>query len=308
MRSASKDIYGSAGYKKIKNCCKQAVSDGFDFVWVDTCCIDKSSSSELSEAINSMYRWYFNSQVCYTYLVDVPSNGDPGSKGSAFTRSRWFTRGWTLQELLAPESVIFYSQDWVNIGTKGSLQVIISERTGINFGSLLSGRPNQASVGQRMSWASRRQTTRIEDAAYCLMGIFGVNMPLLYGEGEKTFSRLQQEIIKSSGDHTIFSWTDEGYRSMYGGMLALQPAGFAECGHVESRIIAGCNAPYAMTNKGLRIELPLLSVYDEDDEDETLRALMYPIRQKFRNRAMRLYLPNPHTMYLACYSQLSPQQ
>ena len=114
-----------------------------------------------------MYRWYYDPQVCYIYLVDVPSDEDPESDGSAFTRSRWFTRGWTFQELLAPPSVIFYDQNWVEIGTKASLQVVISKITGTNVRALLDGEISQSSVGQRMSWASRRLTTRIEDTAYC---------------------------------------------------------------------------------------------------------------------------------------------
>ncbi|MCJ1400757.1 hypothetical protein MMC11_003965 [Xylographa trunciseda] len=131
MRGASQEIKYTKGYEKIKRCCEQAVADGFEYVWADTCCIDKSSSSELSEAINSMYKWYSDSQVCYTYLVDVPSNEDPTIGGSAFARCRWFTRGWTLQELLAPQCMVFYGKNWEEIGTKASLQVVISRVTGI---------------------------------------------------------------------------------------------------------------------------------------------------------------------------------
>ena len=167
------------------------------FGTADLCCIDKTSSAELSEAINSMYRWYQESGVCYAYLADVPPN--------AFSKSRWFTRGWTLQELIAPSTVIFLDQKWQEIGTKSSLQRVISEITGIPTDILLGGDLEDASIAQRMSWASKRETTRVEDAAYCLMGIFSIHMPMLYGEGERAFIRLQEEIMRVSDDHSLFA-------------------------------------------------------------------------------------------------------
>jgi hypothetical protein len=166
------------GYKKISDCCKQAVDDGFELAWVDTCCIDKTSSAELSEAINSMYQWYQDAQVCYVYLADVPSC-DALSPNSKFGKSRWFTRGWTLQELLAPQSVVFYSSEWIELGTKSSLQSAITAITGVSKVVLLLNHPGEISVAQRMSWAANRETTRVEDIAYCLLGLFGVNMPAI---------------------------------------------------------------------------------------------------------------------------------
>jgi hypothetical protein len=182
-----------AGYSKIRGCCKAAAADGFEYVWIDTCCIDKTSSSELSEAINSMYKWYQEAEVCYVYLADV----FPDISTSSFAKSRWFTRGWTLQELIAPSSVIFFDAHWRDIGTKASLVKPIAEITGIHIDALSNGRVSRFSVAQRMSWASRRETTREEDIAYCLLGIFSINMPLLYGEGQKAFLRLQEEIMKN---------------------------------------------------------------------------------------------------------------
>jgi hypothetical protein len=135
-----------------------------------------------------MYRWYQESQVCYAYLCDVPA-GDVvgGDQLSDFRNSQWFTRGWTLQELLAPNMIIFFDKAWGEIGTKASLSKPIKVITGIddlyNFRS--------ASVAQKMSWAARRKTTRVEDRAYSLMGIFNIHMPTLYGEGERAFLRLQ---------------------------------------------------------------------------------------------------------------------
>jgi hypothetical protein len=122
-----------------------------------------------------MYKWYQNAQKCYVYLYDVPTK--------QWTDSDWFTRGWTLQELIAPSHLVFYDSDWTELGTKESLKNVISQLTGIPESVLLGLTPMLVPVAERMSWASRRCTTRIEDRAYCLMGIFDVNMPLLYGEG-----------------------------------------------------------------------------------------------------------------------------
>ncbi|KAE9365529.1 HET-domain-containing protein, partial [Stipitochalara longipes BDJ] len=194
------------GYNKIKECCKIAAAAGFEYVWVDTCCIDKTSSAELTEAINSMYLWYQKADVCYVYLADYHGPTHLGRLSSGFRESRWFTRGWTLQELIAPESVIFFDSQWEDIGSKEFLREQISEITEIQVEALMGARLEDFSVAQRMCWASRRQTTRIEDEAYSLMGIFGVHMPMLYGEAGHAFVRLQEEIIKKSTDHTIFAW------------------------------------------------------------------------------------------------------
>src|SRR5205814_1400499 len=174
-----------AGYGKIKRCGELAAEDGWEYFWADTCCIDKSSSAELSEAINSMYTWYRNASVCYAYLSDVSaaSSADPlYPTVSSFRRSRWFTRGWTLQELIAPPDVVFLSKEWKEIGSKETLKERIKEITGIQIKALEGADMGLFSVSERMSWAAKRQTTGIEDTAYSLMGLFGVNMPLLYGE------------------------------------------------------------------------------------------------------------------------------
>lgn len=245
------------GYIKIKNACAQAASDGFKYVWIDTCCIDKTSSAELSEALNSMYQWYRNAEVCYAYLADVPGNDDPHSAAqtSAFVKSRWFKRGWTLQELVAPQAVVFYGKDWTEIGTKSSLREAIMGITGISGSVLLMNHPGLVSVAQRMSWAANRQTTREEDIAYCLMGIFGINMPILYGEGKNAFYRLQQAILMSSDDHTIFAWRAHGSST---GLLAKSPADFAQCSQVRRFDYHGASPPYSLTNKGVCIRLPLI--------------------------------------------------
>ncbi|KAJ9659314.1 hypothetical protein H2198_003190 [Neophaeococcomyces mojaviensis] len=182
------------GYKKIRFCGEQATMDGIQYIWVDSCCIDQSSSAELAEAINSMFRWYRNAVKCYVYLSDVP-NADIDLR--AFCQSRWFTRGWTLQELLAPRSVEFFSREGQKLGDKQSLELEIHHRTGIPVLALQHpGGLTQFSVEERMAWTTGRETTIEEDQAYCLLGIFDVHLPLIYGEGrEHALRRLRKEIF-----------------------------------------------------------------------------------------------------------------
>ncbi|KAK5659605.1 hypothetical protein OQA88_809 [Cercophora sp. LCS_1] len=208
------------GFSKIKGACSKAAKDEFDYVWVDTCWqvylvpIDKTNSTELSESINSMYEWYRKSRVCYAYLENVPTAASVLGKGAGrsfdplggFSRSRWFTRGWTLQELIAPEVVEFYASDWSEIGTKASLAAELAQITGINSDVLNGADVSSCNIAERVSWAASRQTTKVEDAAYCLLGIFNVHMPLIYGEGVKAFRRLQEAIIRETEDYTILVW------------------------------------------------------------------------------------------------------
>ncbi|TFK94470.1 HET-domain-containing protein [Polyporus arcularius HHB13444] len=196
--------------EKIRRCCELAQAQGYAWLWADTCCIDKSSSAELSEAINSMFRYYSIADVCYVYLRDVPTEGafiGDLTGSSPFRDSRWHRRGWTLQELLAPSVVFFLSASWESLGSKVDLAEQLEEATGIPQSVLrLQTKLANISVAQRMSWAAFRQTTRPEDEAYCLMGIFDVNMPTLYGEGRRAFQRLQEEIMKRNTDTTLFAW------------------------------------------------------------------------------------------------------
>ncbi|KAF2137430.1 uncharacterized protein K452DRAFT_209164, partial [Aplosporella prunicola CBS 121167] len=253
-----------AGFGKIEGARKQAAARGFKYIWADTFCIDKRSSSELSEAINSMFNWYKNADVCYAYLVDVPdrleSHSDP-----LFAQSEWFQRGWTLQELVAPKKMIFFSNGWVEIGSKVSLQHVLSAITGIEIGVLTYTTDlYSVSVAKRMSWAANRRTTRIEDTAYCLMGLFNVNMPMIYGEGLKSFVRLQEEIIRNSDDESLFAWTDpEASPLTPCGLLATSPRHFAQCGEVSSYHSWDGQLPFSKTNKGFRISLPLDPVGDD---------------------------------------------
>lgn len=205
------------GYAKIRFCGERAAAEGLDYFWVDTCCINKAVSDELSTAINSMFRWYQRAAKCYVYLTDVPvpeevvdAEAYPISWRQAFRRSRWFTRGWTLQELLAPTSVEFFSQDGdgKRLGSRISLERDIHEITRIPVRAL-RGLSSEFSVEERMGWAARRRTTKREDKAYCLLGIFGVFLPLIYGEGEAhAMLRLKEEIEKRQKERAVINLQD----------------------------------------------------------------------------------------------------
>ncbi|KAK3375735.1 HET-R [Lasiosphaeria ovina] len=187
------------GYAKIQFCGDQAWRDGLRYFWIDTCCIDKADASELQHALNSMFRWYRGSAKCYVYLSDVStcSLDDKSAWEAAFKASRWFTRGWTLQELIAPKTVEFFCTEGKRLGDKNSLEQQIRDITGIPSEALRGGVLSDFSIDERMAWVQKRNTTRKEDKAYCLLGIFDVHMPLLYGEGEAgAFARLRDKISK----------------------------------------------------------------------------------------------------------------
>jgi hypothetical protein len=200
------------GFAKVKGCCAKAAQDGFEWVWIDTLCIDKTSSAELSEAINSMYRWYAMSAVCYAFLEDVSSEGMLPLPD--FRAARWFSRGWTLQELIAPKRLEFYSQKWEALGSKWALKSLLSFITGIPRDVLVTGDLKKCNAAQIMSWASKRSTTREEDEAYCLLGLFDINLPLLYGEGRKAFMRLQEQILRGNEDYSLMMWSSTKYFQM----------------------------------------------------------------------------------------------
>lgn len=248
------------GWSKIKNCCARALDDGIEYVWIDTCCINKESSAELSEAINSMFRWYRSADRCYAYLNDVELNHETPWKVQ-FTSSAWFERAWTLQELIAPLRLEFFDRKWMRLGSRSLLVNEISQASGIhkNVFADACSELSKWSVAQRMSWASGRVATRTEDVAYSLLGIFDVNMPLLYGEGRKAFLRLQEEIIRRTHDHSIFAWsssTDVTSEHGMTGILASSPKAFQQDGGVLCYDFARPSA-YSLTNLGLQIELRL---------------------------------------------------
>ncbi|KAJ0374444.1 hypothetical protein COL26b_007358 [Colletotrichum chrysophilum] len=199
FRNLTDAVRGKAGFPKIAATCRLAKSRGLPYAWVDTCCIDKSSSAELSEAINSMFRWYQSSK-----------------------------------ELVAPKNIVFYNVVWEQLGYKETLAMMLTSITGIDSNILFNKvSPKKIPVATRMSWASKRQTTRLEDAAYCLLGLFDINMPLLYGEGQRAFARLQSEILQETNDLSLLAWTSEttdpGRQRSYDGVFAESPAQFAAC-------------------------------------------------------------------------------
>ncbi|KAK4215427.1 hypothetical protein QBC37DRAFT_312464 [Rhypophila decipiens] len=233
------------GFEKIRQTARIAMQHGLNWIWVDTCCINRSSSAEVSEAINSMYRWYQGSEICSVYLSDVR----PGV-ATDFRVARWFTRGWTLQELIAPREVLFYDQSWQFIGSRSERLSDIAQITGVDPFVLGGGDLARVSVARRLFWASRRVAARQEDMAYSLLGLFNVNMPMLYGEGgEKAFLRLQQEIVLETYDKSLFAWQDKvdwqtcdwvfdsnssanfpARRKLRKTMFAKSPADFEHCG------------------------------------------------------------------------------
>ncbi|KAL2875784.1 hypothetical protein SGCOL_008930 [Colletotrichum sp. CLE4] len=267
------------GFRKIDLARIQAIDDGLDYLWIDTCCINKESSAELSEAINSMFTWYECAVRCYAYLSDIEHwvidqpgrldgpTGDAEHSFNVLSRSLWFTRGWTLQELLAPKEVLFFARGWRLLGTRKLLAGVIQRITNIDW-KYLQPRSRQrlsdASVAERMSWLSCRKTTRKEDMAYCMLGIFDINMPLLYGEGAKAFARLQEEILKTSTDQSLFCWSwTESDPGSWVSMLAPSPRNFRNGQDYHPAYDASSRpVPYSMTNFGLSIQLTVIRPAD----------------------------------------------
>lgn len=252
--SMDSEVKAKGGYAKFTGACALAKKLGYDFLWIDTCCINKTDSVEMGEAINSMYRWYAMSKVCIAYLQDVTTSAQ-------FSESEWFNRGWTLQELIAPKSVCFYDRNWGYLGNKDSLSKTLVARTNIPADVLKNAKSPQAySVAQRMSWAAKRTTKRLEDRAYSLMGLFGVNMAMIYGERERAFIRLQEQIISKSTDESIFVWdldlledSTRDAKQVHCGLLASSPACFARCHDVVSN---GRSRGFRINQFGLSISLP----------------------------------------------------
>ncbi|TBU58344.1 heterokaryon incompatibility protein-domain-containing protein [Dichomitus squalens] len=267
--------------EKIRNACAVAWVDGHRYLWIDSCCIDKTSSAELSEAINSMYEWYAQADICYAYLEDVDDDDDLSDPLSSFRYSKWHSRGWTLQELIAPKSLLFLSRQWHPLGTKHSLAVIIEQVTGVDREILIHTKQlDQVSIAKRMSWASKRTTTRIEDEAYSLMGIFGVHMTTIYGERQNAFRRLQEEILRRNPDQSIFAWGGTLSRTFaehldyfrpedMSSLLAPSPKHFVFSGNISSirhsdflgALCLPFDHPYPLTTHtpyGIRMNSPLI--------------------------------------------------
>lgn len=310
------------GFTKIRLCCKQTLEDGYDWAWVDTCCIDKSSSAELSETINSMFKWYEEAGTCYAFLSDMPpvpgdwlykynkwyaslgdmaplsdqeqpSSPDPfGNQRNQlrasdsettelaappryphFMKARWWTRGWTLQELIAPLEVKFYDRNWQYITCKNTCKELIRTATGIDRNVLsMAGHLSMTHVAEKISWVAKRNTTREEDMAYCLLSLLNINMPLLYGEGgTKAFRRLQEHVISSTEDPTLFLWDAVSNRllSWSCSILARSPRDFGggkfwEKWHMGPYFIGDIGQLPQMTSRGLRVSLFIKQLTEED--------------------------------------------
>lgn len=263
------------GWLKIRYASRQAVKDGLRYLWVDTCCIDKTNSAELSEAINSMYRFYYNAKVCYAYVSDIPkghrwSSTLEGPELVVYldeTRRRlagcrWITRSWTLQELIAPSNVELYNEGWQLVGTKKSVVDQLSAVTGIDE-EVLKDRDklHTVSIAQRLSWAAERQSSREEDLAYSLLGLCDVHIPMLYGEGSRAFLRLQEEIVRTTLDHSVLAWEpwrDATLFSDSGLLFSSSPYGFRKARDIISWTVPERDESFELSNKGLRITLPTL--------------------------------------------------
>lgn len=329
--------HSKAGWKKIWSACLQACRDDYDYIWIDTCCIDKSSSTELAEALNSMFKWYTMSAICYVLLEDCRRclgrtatlaqqmasffetlrHGANQCTRAQIRHSRWLTRCWTLQELIAPAKVEFFDRDWTRLGTRTTLLGTLTAATGINASMLdddvrvvrfknrhadIKRQLRRVPVATKMSWAAKRSTTRVEDRAYSLLGLFNVSMPLLYGEGKKAFIRLQEEIIRHSNDDSIFAWEHDRHDDIFADLiypnqlLAPSPAYFLWWSNANSNLLLhegaeyrdsrGAGDNFEMTQKVLDITLPLLRWRErkvDDDLDGRENKIRYKIESKESN-------------------------
>jgi hypothetical protein len=258
------------GYEKIKMTCQLALDEhDLKYAWIDTCCIDKSSSAELSESINSMFRWYRQAVVCFAFLSDW----EP--EDTTFAHCKWFTRGWTLQELVASKTIVFYDKTWTARGDKSTRGAEIARVSSIGE-DVLTGQTQMSDVpvAVRMSWAANRITTREEDIAYSLMGIFDVNMSMLYGEGDKAFLRLQEEIIRINADMSIFAWKASG-KALHDcmGLLAPSPREFKHASRmypVNALLFLTNIIRFSISNRGVELKAPL-------GEDESTGYSILPL-------------------------------
>lgn len=267
LEIAGVDIKQKLGLEKILFTCQQAITDGLEWAWVDTCCIDRTSSAELDESIMSMYRWYEQSTRCYAYLSDVPYGLVGDLLASRLRASRWFTRGWTLQELIAPRQVIFFGQAWRCLGTRSHHSTVIHDITRVPEQLLICdpgnpfSDPRRYSAAQKMSWAAGRECKKIEDVAYCLLGLFGIYMPLQYGEGSSAFVRLQEEILRRTDDHSVFAWTGTAEDDLLecqtaDSIFASSPLNFINSGDIVV-FHEDLGPPTNITTHGVKIHLPV---------------------------------------------------
>ncbi|KAF5590989.1 beta transducin [Fusarium pseudocircinatum] len=267
------NVYKQMGWSKLKNYCDRASEDGWEWAWMDTCCIDKTNPADTQEAINAMFRWYQRAGVCYAYLDDVdfakasqmPFPGDTDiarivnssrvALRDEFIGAKWFTRGWTLQELLAPHYLMFVDKEWRHMGTRETWALEIEKASNIEARHLNAFKPTDftsCSIAMRFSWASGRETTVEEDESYSLLGLFGISLPLIYGEGgRQAFNRLQRQLIHVYPDDSVFAWKgSEPDPKPRWGILARSVKDFWDASKVTEGQYGNA---YSMTNRGLEI-------------------------------------------------------
>ncbi|KAG1740865.1 uncharacterized protein EDB91DRAFT_342521 [Suillus paluster] len=228
-----KDVYelqAAGNIVKLQSFCEIALKAGYHWAWVDSCCIDQTNNVELQTSIDSMFSWYHHSALTAVYLSDVP----PSSTSGALAKSAWNTRGWTVPEFLAPKVIRFYQQDWTlylndeSPNHKKSVKIMdeLEDATGIDARVLVAFQPGMRNTREKLQWASTRATTRPEDIAYSLFGIFGVRLPIHYGENKQNaLGRLLQEIVARSGDITALDWV--GQPSMFNSCLPADISSYA---------------------------------------------------------------------------------
>lgn len=258
------------GYAKLESACRLAASHGYKYIWIDTCCLNREDPGEMSEAINAMFDWYKNASVCYVYLADVEAVLSPHNYHTftdALSRARWFTRGWTLLELVAPDNVQFVNRTWRACGSKIDLASSISSFTNINQEVLLD--PTTLStvpVARRLSWASRRTTTRPEDQAYCLIGLFGIYLPILYGEGlANAFHRLQLETLKVTQDLSLLGWSSAKYDHTSASVIAKSPADFAHASSILFKADSRTDSGRISRHQNGGIDISKAALHRQDD-------------------------------------------
>ncbi|KAG0696356.1 heterokaryon incompatibility protein-domain-containing protein [Suillus ampliporus] len=283
--------YQSAGpgFVKLRNFWRKARDYGCRLAWSDTCCIDKRSSAELDEAIRAMFKWYRNAEICIVYLADSSSTSD-------FPEEVWFHRGWTLQELLAPPRIKFYGKKWDALSCSRndkedhSMLEALSQVTGISRQSLLYFSPGLVDVREKMIWASKRRTTRIEDTAYSLIGILNISLSVAYGEGERAFRRLMEAIMQACREWQILAWG--GAHSPFQASIPRSPLAycafdeasasiFSPDRHIMDRPSKFGDPFFTMTKRGLELEVILVEMMLE-------KPTQWPRGKRKKTQAIRL--------------------
>ncbi|KAI0672180.1 hypothetical protein C8Q78DRAFT_732380 [Trametes maxima] len=259
----------------IRRACQLAAGAGYDYVWISSCCVDRTNDVELARTLSDLWDWYSRAGLCYAYLGDVSPVNEDGAASflecNQFRESEWHKDPWTLLALCAPPNVVFLAQDWSVLGAKASLATTIEVLTGIDK-EILRGEKclHDASIARRMWWASkRRKPVAEEDLAYSLLGLFNVRMPILYGEGPRAFLRLQEEILRTTDDQSIFAWHYHQGHDHPDSLLAFAPCCFARSGDIEllhrndflSRLGLPASSRLSsplLTTSGLSAALPLI--------------------------------------------------